>query len=103
MALVLVWHDISNEVVELEERHLAHPVLGQHYHIVKTNDDGKRVVSLDGKAKILDKAGHPHASQAKAAAEAAAEAAEAEEELSVPQVDPLAIAPDVPVAEKKDK
>jgi hypothetical protein len=53
MALVLVKHDISGVVVELDERHLAHPVLGQHYHIVKTKDD-KPVTDLAGEAKVED-------------------------------------------------
>lgn len=41
MALVLVQHDISGQVVEIDEIHLAHPVLGPHYKRVRVNEDGK--------------------------------------------------------------
>lgn len=41
MALVLVKHDISGEVVEIDEIHLAHPVLGPHYKRVRRNAAGK--------------------------------------------------------------
>lgn len=41
MALVLVQHDISHEVVEIDEIHLAHPVLGPHYKRVRVNAAGK--------------------------------------------------------------
>lgn len=41
MALVLVKHDISGEVVELPEEQLAHPVLGPHYKRVRRNAAGK--------------------------------------------------------------
>ena len=39
--MVLVWHDISEQFVEIDERHLAHPILGPHYHIARVNDEGK--------------------------------------------------------------
>ncbi len=41
MALVLVQHDISGQIVELDEVHLAHPVLGPHYKRVRVNKNGK--------------------------------------------------------------
>ena len=41
MALVLVQHDISHEVVEIDDIHLAHPVLGPHYKRVRVNANGK--------------------------------------------------------------
>lgn len=41
MALVLVKHDISGQVVELPEEQLAHPVLGPHYTRVRRNAAGK--------------------------------------------------------------
>ncbi len=41
MALVLVKHDISGEVVEIDEIHLAHPILGPHYKRVRRNAAGK--------------------------------------------------------------
>ena len=41
MALVLVQHDISGQVVELEETQLAHPLLGPHYTRVRVNANGK--------------------------------------------------------------
>lgn len=41
MALVLVQHDISGAIVEIDEIHLAHPVLGPHYKRVRTNANGK--------------------------------------------------------------
>ncbi len=41
MALVLVQHDISGQIVELDEIHLAHPVLGPHYKRVRVNKNGK--------------------------------------------------------------
>lgn len=41
MALILVQHDISGQIVELEEVQLAHPVLGPHYKPVRVNEDGK--------------------------------------------------------------
>jgi hypothetical protein len=34
---VLVMHDVSKQIVEIDERHLAHPILGPHYHIVRTD------------------------------------------------------------------
>jgi hypothetical protein len=42
--LVLVQHDISKQIVEIDEIHLAHPVLGPHYKPVRVNDDGKPFV-----------------------------------------------------------
>jgi hypothetical protein len=41
MAKVLVQHDISGQVVELDEIQLAHPVLGPHYKRVRVNANGK--------------------------------------------------------------
>ncbi len=41
MALVLVEHDISGQVVEIEEHQLAHPILGPHYKRVRVNAAGK--------------------------------------------------------------
>lgn len=41
MALVLVQHDISGQIVEIDEIHLAHPVLGPHYKRVRVNANGK--------------------------------------------------------------
>lgn len=41
MALVLVQHDISGVVVELDEAQLAHPILGPHYKRVRVNANGK--------------------------------------------------------------
>ena len=41
MALVLVKHDISGEVVEIPEEQLAHPILGPHYKRVRVNANGK--------------------------------------------------------------
>lgn len=37
MALVLVRHEISGVTVEIDERHLAHPVLGPLYKVVSKN------------------------------------------------------------------
>lgn len=41
MALVLVKHEISGQVVEIDEVHLAHPVLGPLYKRVRRNANGK--------------------------------------------------------------
>lgn len=41
MALILVQHDISGVIVELDEVQLAHPVLGPHYKPVRVNENGK--------------------------------------------------------------
>jgi hypothetical protein len=41
LALVLVKHDISGEVVEIPEEQLAHPILGPHYKRVRRNAAGK--------------------------------------------------------------
>lgn len=41
MALVLVQHDISKQIVEIDEIHLAHPILGPHYKRVRVNENGK--------------------------------------------------------------
>jgi hypothetical protein len=57
--MVLVWHDISELFVEIDERHLAHPILGPHYHIARVNSDGKPYIPQRGKsadAKDSDKA-----------------------------------------------
>ncbi len=48
MALVLVQHDISKQIVEIDEAHLAHPVLGPHYKRVRVNEDGKVYVLQPG-------------------------------------------------------
>lgn len=41
MALVLVKHEISGQVVEIDEIHLAHPILGPLYKRVRKNANGK--------------------------------------------------------------
>jgi hypothetical protein len=49
MAKVLVWHDVSEQFAEIDERHLAHPVLGKHYHIARVNSEGKPYIPQRGK------------------------------------------------------
>jgi hypothetical protein len=49
MAKVLVWHDVSEQFAEIDERHLAHPVLGPHYHVARLNADGKPYLPQKGK------------------------------------------------------
>lgn len=41
MTKILVQHDISQQIVEIEEVHLAHPVLGPHYKRVRVDENGK--------------------------------------------------------------
>ena len=43
--MVLVWHDVvgPDHFVEIDERHLAHPILGPHYHIARLSEDGKPI------------------------------------------------------------
>lgn len=41
MALVYVKHEVSGQVVEIDEIHLAHPVLGPLYKRVRVNAAGK--------------------------------------------------------------
>lgn len=41
MATVLVQHVVSKQIVEIDEIHLAHPVLGPLYKPVRVNEDGK--------------------------------------------------------------
>lgn len=53
MATHLVWHEVSGVVVELSEDDLASP-LGYLYHPVKTNKNGKHVVTFDGEPVLLD-------------------------------------------------
>lgn len=56
MAMVLVWHDVSEQIVEIDERHLAHPILGPHYHIARVNKEGKPYIPQRGvKAEDSDR------------------------------------------------
>lgn len=53
MAMVLVWHDVSEEFAEIDERHLAHPILGPHYHIARIDPKtGKPYAIATQKAKL---------------------------------------------------
>lgn len=44
MAVILVQHQVSQQIVEIDEIHLAHPVLGPLYKPVRVNDSGKPYV-----------------------------------------------------------
>jgi hypothetical protein len=69
--MVLVWHDVSEQFVEIDERHLAHPILGPHYHIARVNDDGKPYVP--GSKEKARARGKAEAAAAQAAVDANAD------------------------------
>lgn len=48
MAVITVRHKVSNVITEIEDIHLAHPVLGPLYEVVRTNDAGKPYVLETG-------------------------------------------------------
>lgn len=54
MTLVLVQHAISGQIVELDEVHLAHPVLGPHYRRVRVNANGKVYILKPGESAVED-------------------------------------------------
>ncbi len=47
--MVVVWHDVSEQFAEIDERHLAHPILGPHYHVARLNAEGKPYLPQKGK------------------------------------------------------
>lgn len=64
MGMVLVRHEISGQTVEIDERHLAHPVLGPLYKVVKVNkpevlahpvsEEKAEVIKADAAAKTKE-------------------------------------------------
>ena len=61
MATVLVWHDVSEEFAEIDERHLAHPILGPHYHIARIDEKTGKPYAITTQKARLKKAGEAEA------------------------------------------
>jgi hypothetical protein len=53
--MVLVWHDVSEQIVEIDERHLAHPILGPHYHIARIDEKTGKPYAIETQKAHLKK------------------------------------------------